>query len=86
MQILPKGMTTAPYRSTDSTVFVCLEGMGRTRVGNTVLNWEPNDVFVIPSWHFHQHEVDSEAVLFSYSDRAVQEKLSLWFEERGESK
>jgi gentisate 1,2-dioxygenase len=85
MQILPGGKT-APYRSTDSTVFVCLEGRGRTRIGGTVLDWEENDVFVIPSWQFYRHEVDSEVVLFSYSDRAVQEKLSLWFEERGEIK
>jgi len=82
MQILPAGRT-APYRSTDSTVFLCVEGRGCTRVGGKVLDWEANDVFVIPSWQFYQHELDSEAVLFSYSDRAVQEKLSLWFEERG---
>ena len=82
MQILPKGMSTAPYRSTDSTVFVCLEGSGRTRCGNTVLQWERNDVFVLPSWQFYRHEVDSETVLFSYSDRTVQEKIGLWFEER----
>ena len=86
MQLLPDGMATAPYRSTDSTVFVCLEGSGSTIVGDTVLRWEPNDVFVVPSWQFYQHEVKSEVVLFSYSDRAVQEKLGLWFEERGEVK
>jgi gentisate 1,2-dioxygenase len=86
MQVLPRGMTTAPYRSTDSTVFVCLEGSGRTVIGNKVLEWEPNDVFVLPSWQFYQHEADAEVVLFSYSDRAVQEKLGLWFEERGKSK
>jgi gentisate 1,2-dioxygenase len=84
MQLLPNGMTSAPYRSTDSTVFVCLQGSGRTRVGDTVLRWEENDVFVVPSWQFYQHEVNSEVILFSYSDRAVQEKLGLWFEERGD--
>jgi gentisate 1,2-dioxygenase len=29
------------------------------------------------------HHAESEAVLFSYSDRPVQEKLGLWREQRG---
>jgi gentisate 1,2-dioxygenase len=29
------------------------------------------------------HQADEEAVLFSYSDRPVQEKLGLWREQRG---
>jgi gentisate 1,2-dioxygenase len=38
---------------------------------------------VVPSWHWHRHHADREAVLFSFSDRPVQEKLALWREERG---
>ena len=83
LQFLAKGMTTAPYRATDGVVFIVVEGKGRTVVGSTVLEWEPHDVFVVPSWKWHRHETDTEAVLFSYSDRAAQEKLGLWFEERG---
>jgi gentisate 1,2-dioxygenase len=29
------------------------------------------------------HRAEDEAVLFSYSDRPVQEKLGLWREQRG---
>jgi gentisate 1,2-dioxygenase len=83
LQLLPDGMTTAPYRATDGAVFVVVEGRGRTTVGSTVLEWEPHDVFVVPSWHWFRHEVEGETVLFSYSDRSAQEKLGLWFEERG---
>jgi len=83
LQILPDGMATAPYRATDGVVFIVVEGKGRTIVGSTVLEWEPHDVFVVPSWQWHRHETNTEAVLFSYSDRAAQEKLGLWFEERG---
>jgi len=82
LQLLPAGMT-APYRATDAKVFVVAEGKGRTIVGSTELEWEANDVFVVPAWHWHRFETDGEAVLFSYSDRAAQEKLGLWFEERG---
>lgn len=85
LQLLPAGMTTAPYRATDGVVFVVAEGKGRTIVGATTLEWEANDVFVVPPWAWHRHEADGEVVLFSYSDRAAQEKLGLWFEERGNS-
>ncbi len=85
LQLLPEAMATAPYRATDGVVFVVVEGTGRTVVGSTVLEWQPHDVFVVPSWQWHRHETATEAVLLSYSDRAAQEKLGLWFEERGNS-
>jgi hypothetical protein len=37
---------------------------------------------VAPSWWNVVHEVESEAVIFSFSDRPVQEKLGLWRERR----
>jgi gentisate 1,2-dioxygenase len=82
MQLLPKGFAGASYRSTDGTVFVCVEGRGETRIGETTLSWGPRDVFTVPSWARHQHSALSDAVLFSFSDRPVQEKLGLWREER----
>jgi len=83
MQLLPPGFDTAPYRCTDGTVFVAVEGTGETIVGDTIFRWKPRDVFVVPSWHPHRHRPDAEAVLFSFSDRPVQEKLGLWREARG---
>lgn len=82
IQLLPAGSTT-PYRSTDATIFVCVEGKGRSRIGDTVIEWGPQDIFVAPSWKSVVHEPEEESVLFSYSDRAVQEKLGLWREARG---
>jgi gentisate 1,2-dioxygenase len=83
MQLLPKGFQGTPYRATDGTVFACIEGRGRTRVGDQILDWGPRDVFVVPSWRFYRHEADAESVLFSFSDRPVHEKLGLWREQRG---
>jgi gentisate 1,2-dioxygenase len=83
IQLLPKGFSTSRYRATDATVFVPMEGRGRTRVGDTVLEWGPKDIFVVPSWKWVTHEADEEAVLFSYSDRPIQEKLDLYREDRG---
>jgi gentisate 1,2-dioxygenase len=83
IQLLPRGFVGLPYRSTDAAVYVCVEGNGETRVGNTVLRWTPRDIFVVPGWMSHSHRADSDAVLFSFSDRPVQEKLGLWREARG---
>jgi gentisate 1,2-dioxygenase len=60
-----------------------VEGAGESRVGDQVFRWQPHDVFVVPSWVTVSHHAVAETVLFSYSDRPVQEKLGLWREQRG---
>ena len=82
MQLLPKGFSSRPYRSTDSTVFVVVEGRGQSKVGEQVFDWEPHDIFVVPSWTPVVHSAAEESTLFSYSDRVVQEKLDLLREEQ----
>jgi gentisate 1,2-dioxygenase len=86
IQLLPKGFATAPYRSTDATVFVAVEGRGRTRIGaEFAVDWQPRDIFVVPSWKQVTHAVAEDAVLFSFSDRPVQEALQLFREDRGDA-
>ncbi|MBT2304050.1 gentisate 1,2-dioxygenase [Variovorax paradoxus] len=82
MQLLPRGFKSRPYRSTDSTAFVVVEGTGRSVVGTAEFEWGPHDIFVMPSWTTVEHTALTDAVLFSYSDRAVQEKLDLLHEEK----
>ncbi|USG62213.1 gentisate 1,2-dioxygenase [Sneathiella marina] len=82
LQLLPKGFSTAPYRSTDATVYVVTEGAGKTTVDGQEFNWGPKDIFVVPSWKWSTHVVSEEAVLFSFSDRAAQQKLGFWREDR----
>ena len=56
---------------------------GRSRIGpEFVVEWQPRDIFVVPSWKPVTHEAAEEAVLFSFSDRPVQEVLQLFREER----
>ncbi|TPG57168.1 gentisate 1,2-dioxygenase [Roseomonas nepalensis] len=84
IQLLPKGFSTAAYRSTDATIFVPMEGQGRSFIGDDfVVDWGKRDVFVVPSWKKVRHEAAEESVLFSFSDRPVQEALHLWREDRG---
>ncbi len=80
LSLLPANFRTETYRSTDATIFVCLEGKGATRVGNETLEWGPRDVFVAPTWHPYSHRVEGETVLFSISDRPAQEALGIWRE------
>jgi gentisate 1,2-dioxygenase len=83
MQLLPKGFSTIPYRSTAGTVFSVVEGGGSVRIGEEKFPLEAKDLFVAPSWFPIEFEAESDLVIFSYSDRIVQEKLDLFREERG---
>jgi gentisate 1,2-dioxygenase len=88
VQLLPKGFATAACRSTDATVFAPIEGKGRsvisTRSGEDfVVEWGKRDIFVVPSWRRVRHEAQEDSVLFSFSDRTIQEALHLFREDRG---
>jgi gentisate 1,2-dioxygenase len=80
LAMLPKGFKGEPYRSTDGMIFVCAEGKGTTTVDGKVLEWGPQDVFVVPSWKQYRHNAEKESVLFSISDRPAQEALGIWRE------
>ncbi len=81
IQLLPKGFRGSRYRSTDGACFSVVEGCGRAVVGDRTLAFGPRDLFVVPSWHACALEADEETVLFSFSDRPVQEALDLWREQ-----
>ncbi|MGE0591811.1 MAG: gentisate 1,2-dioxygenase [Vicinamibacterales bacterium] len=81
MQLLPKGFRGLASRSTDATVFNVVEGRGTTRIGDQDITWGPKDIFVVPSWMPVTHASNEDAVLFSFSDRAVQKALGLWRQE-----
>jgi gentisate 1,2-dioxygenase len=85
LQFLPKGFQGVPYRSTEGTVYSAAEGQGETRIGDTTFTWGPRDIFVVPSWYPVSHRATSDAVLFSFSDRAAQQALGIWREERVKS-
>ena len=81
LAVLPKGFKGEQYRATDGSIFVCVEGKGTTTVDGKVLEWGPNDVFVVPPWKRFSHNAEKESVLFSISDRPSQEALGIWRED-----
>ncbi|WP_135467615.1 gentisate 1,2-dioxygenase [Crenalkalicoccus roseus] len=79
---LPAGFETAPRRSTDGTVFVVVEGSGTALVEGEEHPLEERDLLVVPSWHALRLRARTRLILFAYSDRAAQEKLGLFREQR----
>ena len=80
---LPANFSTGRYRSTESSVFIVTEGTGSVNVGGKVLSWKPRDIFVIPAWAGFTLSASTDAFLFNYSDRAAQDKLGFFMEQRG---
>jgi gentisate 1,2-dioxygenase len=83
MQLLPAGFAGAPYRSTESAVFTVVEGKGAVEIDAERFAFAPHDTFVVPAWRTYRLLSEMETVLFSYSDRAAQEALGFFRDERG---
>ena len=81
-QRLPKGFETRSSRSSDSSVHICLEGDGRATIDGQVFEFGRRDIFVVPSWQPFSLAAREDSVLFSFSDRPVQQVLGLWREQR----
>jgi gentisate 1,2-dioxygenase len=82
IRLLPAGFSTRRYRSSDSMVFIVVEGTGRVEVEDGWFDVEPRDVFVVPGWLRYAFQARTDLAIFSYSDRAAQEKLGLFREQR----
>lgn len=86
MQKLPAGFAGKPWRQTDGAVYSVVEGEGEVQIegGGQMLRFafSPRDHFVVPSWHTARFSSAQGCVLFSYSDRPVQEALGIHHEER----
>ena len=78
MQWLPKGFAGGQYRSTDGAVFCVVEGDGIVEIEDRSFEFKVHDIFIVPSWATYRLRAATEAILFSYSDRAAQEALGFW--------
>ena len=82
IRLLPMGFATQAYRSSDSAIFIVVEGRGELRVGERHFALTPHDIVVVPGWMAYTLHADEDLVVFSYSDRVAQEKLGLFREQR----
>jgi gentisate 1,2-dioxygenase len=82
IRLLPAGFTSQAYRSSDSMIFIVVEGNATLTMGNTQYELAPHDIAVVPGWMSYALSAKNDCVLFSYSDRVAQEKLGLFREQR----
>jgi len=73
---------TRCHRHTSVALYHVVDGRGRTRTGDEVLEWTKGDTFVLPMWTWHEHEAPDEggALLFSMNDRPAMRALG-WYRE-----
>ena len=72
IQLLRPGVRTKAHRQTGSAVYLVFEGRGQTVVDGQRFDWRKGDLFVVPTWAWHEHaSVDGEAVLFSVHDTPI---------------
>ena len=84
-QLLRPGERTLQHRHNTSTVYVAVSGRGFTIVNGARLEWTANDLFVVPTWAWHEHanlDASEDAVLYAISDAPIIEKIGLYREQR----
>jgi gentisate 1,2-dioxygenase len=84
IQMLRPGVHTKAHRQVNSSVYHVFEGKGASVIGGVRFEWEQGDIFVIPSWAYHEHINGSKtdrAILFSIQDTPVLVALGKYREE-----
>ena len=84
IQLLRGAERTKAHRHTGSVVYNVAKGSGYSIINGKRFDWKKNDIFVVPSWAWHEHGNTSErddAVLFSFSDVPSMQALGLYREE-----
>lgn len=84
MQMLRPGQATRAHRHTGSGLYHVAEGRGRSVIAGRAFDWAAGDIFVVPSWAWHEHANASgtePAFLFCLSDLPVIRALGLWREQ-----
>ncbi len=84
IQMIRPGIHTQAHRQVNSSVYYVFEGRGATVIAGTRFEWEKGDMFVIPSWTYHEHLNESRserAILFSIQDTPILVALGKYREE-----
>jgi len=84
IQMLRPEAHTQAHRHTGSSVYMVFEGRGASIIGGARFDWEEGDMFVIPSWTWHEHcnlASNERAILFSIHDTPVLRAMKKYREE-----
>src|SRR6266508_2646612 len=78
IQMLRPGVHTQAHRQVNNAVYHVFEGRGSTIINGVRFDWSQGDMFVVPSWAWHEHcnaAADGRAILFSIQDTPVMTAL-----------
>jgi gentisate 1,2-dioxygenase len=84
MQMLRAGERTRAHRHTGSIVYQVAKGCGFSIIEGKRFDWSERDIFVVPSWAWHEHgngSASADACLFAFNDLPVMQALGLYREE-----
>jgi gentisate 1,2-dioxygenase len=81
MRRLVGGRSTAPCRRSGNQIFVVYRGAGHSVIDGRRFDWEPGDMFVVPSWSAVEHHAAGTADLFTLSDTPVLRALGIYREQ-----
>jgi gentisate 1,2-dioxygenase len=75
--LLRPGEETRFKRETAGALYQVIEGSGATEIPGARLEWQKNDIFVVPgfTWRRHVNRGKSDAVLYAVSDMPLLEKI-----------
>ncbi len=88
MQMLAPGFYSKSHRHTGSVVYHVAEGSGHSIIAGKRYDWKEHDIFVVPSWAWHEHcndNQDKPAFLFSFNDFPLINSLALQAEQEFDS-
>ena len=66
---------------TSGPLTIVHRGRGTATIDAKAHRFERRDIFVVPSWQTLSLAADEDTLLFSFSDRPVQQALGLWREQ-----
>ena len=84
MQMLRPGERTQAHRQVGSFVYQCCKGSGYSIVNGRRFDWRERDIFVVPSWMYHEHanaSTSEDACLFAFHDLPTMRALGLYREQ-----
>ena len=68
VQRLDAGQTTRKFRHSANSVYSPMLGSGTSFINGLEINWSRGDTMVVPTWHWIEHRVEEDTVLFSMTD------------------
>jgi gentisate 1,2-dioxygenase len=70
----PAGWHNRPYRHSVNTLYVVMQGRGRSIIDEATFDWSFGDTLAIPAWNRIEHHAEADSVLVALSD----ENLMRW--------